>query len=172
MSKENRALELYFSLYHTQPDIKETTLLWIEALQTSFIAGKQGKAPNVFCLPIGLHSIGAMYFKQYPPSPLEMETAITLVEDKIMPLAKSLAVDGTLTLVGEGVSLLHKYQPGMTYTIDDIEILFRTLAQVAEGSPVSSSGLPAYTEFASLIIIVRECMHHLGFQRLVLKQII
>jgi hypothetical protein len=51
----------------------------------------------------------------------------------------------------------------------DVEQLFQQLAAVAEGRPVASSGLPAGRTFAATLLILREFMHHLGFDSIVIE---
>ena len=51
-------------------------------------------------------------------------------------------------------------------TRDAVESLFQRLASRSLGTPVSSDELPPQRDIAAALIILRECMHHLGFDRI------
>ena len=165
----------------------ELTVLWLTAQQTWVIAGKNTNQFETFELPIGLHKIHAPHipqthapiqqpgaqtaFAHHPPTPAELETAIAIVEDCIMPLHRQLPRPSQLFLVGDTALSWVAPKPSnlpslISLGIDEIENLFRRLAEIAEGSPVASSGLPRDTDFPAALLIIREFMHHLGYASL------
>jgi hypothetical protein len=98
------------------------------------------------------------------PTPAELERAIDVVEDA---LAGSRAQGSRGELVTADPVLLALPGldgPGATLTRDDVESLFQRLASRALGMPASAAGPPHGRELAAAIIILRECMHHLGFE--------
>jgi hypothetical protein len=46
-----------------------------------------------------------------------------------------------------------------------VEALFQRLASRALGTPVPATDLPHGRDVAAALVILRECMHHLGFER-------
>jgi len=48
----------------------------------------------------------------------------------------------------------------------DMEALFQRLASAALGHPGAAAGLPDDLEFVAAALLLRECMHHLGFAAL------
>ena len=58
-------------------------------------------------------------------------------------------------------------EPGASLTRDGVEALFQRLASRSLGTPVPASELPEGREVAAAALILRECMHHLGFARVV-----
>lgn len=169
----NSLTDLYQKIKQSTPD-KTTpiTLLSINVKHTQVATQAQTGESDVICfdLTIGLQNIAKSTFKHYPPKPAEMEHAIMLVEDEIMPLAKKLPPHSRLFLVGEALTFLAtlNVQEKNSYELEEIEDRFRRLAEVIEGSPIASSRLPIGNEFATLLLIVREFMHHLKFESITL----
>lgn len=164
--------EVYQKISLANPQEAAITVLSIKD-QHSQVATRVSDNMNrdmlLFDLPIGLKNLGRYTFNRYPPTPAEMENAIMLVEDEVMPLAKKLPPDSHLFLTGDALALFDTLpHPKNSYALEEIELIFRRLAEVIEGSPVVSSGLPVGNEFATLVLIVREFMHHLRFEDITL----
>jgi hypothetical protein len=122
-------------------------------------------------LTIGTLEVGDGPFRQRPPTPLELENAIAAVEDAVMPLARLLPA-GTLLVSGdEGARRLRDAVPGAgdTLSLAQVEDLFDQLAAVALGRPAASAGVPTDAAFFAYALILREFMHHLGFEALTLR---
>lgn len=107
-----------------------------------------------------------------PPTAAELETVIEVIEDRIMPALRSLPAATVLEAAAGDLGELAHALPGLgdggTIGIDAIESLFNRLADVASGSPLAASGLPADACFALRLVLLRELMHHGGFRRMVL----
>lgn len=126
-------------------------------------------------LYLGTRELGSGAWRNEPPSPLEMENAIAFVEDLVMPLAKTLPPGTTLvTHDPQARHLMVVARPGADpappLSIEHVERVFNGLVAVTEGRPVASSGLPTETAFAAYVLILRELMHHLGFDAITVKE--
>jgi len=146
------------------------TVLCIGAVQTVVAAGRFNEPPVVFRIPIGHDGPGWLAFGNDTPTPLALEHAIAEVEDAIMPLARHLPRPSTLVGVGGAVrTVVQAATPrasGVDLSIQDLEALFEQMAAVSQGRPSASSGVPAGAPFAATLLILRETMHHLGFDAL------
>ncbi|MBX3587292.1 MAG: hypothetical protein KF796_11675 [Ramlibacter sp.] len=122
----------------------------------------------VHSLPLGTQDWGTQAFRHNPPTPGELEEAIMVVEDLVMPLLKQLPPQGALQTPDRAVHdlarLLGQLGPlPLSLSIDQVERLFEQLSAVALGRPVASGGVPTDAAFAAVVLVLREFMHHLGF---------
>ncbi|MBX3654566.1 MAG: hypothetical protein KF686_10305 [Ramlibacter sp.] len=126
---------------------------------------------TVHTLPLGTQAWGAQAFRHNPPTPGELEEAIMVVEDHVMPLLRRLPPGGDLQTQDSAVLELAR-RAGLAgprpveLPIDQVERLFEQLSAVALGRPVASGGVPTDAAFSAAVLILREFMHHLGFTRL------
>lgn len=167
------ALESYLLI---RPEIAEglpVTLLHI-ADEYSFIAqGMEADKPdNVWVLDIGALKTTREYFKHIPPTPSEVENAIQVVEDTVMPLHKLLipttrlyTLDASVTEIAR-LTVYSDSKEGVKLERADMESVFNRLAAIITGRPASQDILPTSGSFASTILILREVMHHLGFMEI------
>lgn len=131
--------------------------------QSTALAFADGR---VVVLPVGPQGLVDTALRHDPPTPAELERAIDLIEDA---LAGSRVADvdrGGLSTadplllalpgLGSGSSVLGR---------DAVEGLFQRLASRAHGVPVASDELPYGRDIAAALLILRECMHHLAFDR-------
>ncbi len=115
-------------------------------------------------LPVGPQGLAESVLHHDPPTPAELERAIDLVEDALAGLhiasagSDRLVTADTLLLALPGLGL-----QGGSLTRDAVEFLFQRLASRALGTPVPAAELPHGREIAAALLILRECMHHLGF---------
>ena len=122
-------------------------------------------------LDIGTQALGDGLFRHDPPTALEIENAIEHVENAVMPLLRQMPPGTQLVTDDATARELHRLTNDRDageplLLIDDVELVFNQIAAVAMGRPAQSSGLPAGTEFAAYVLILRETMHHLGFASL------
>lgn len=119
-------------------------------------------------LRIGLAQLGHGPFRHQPPSELELESAIAVVEDAVMPLAKVLP-PSTKLVSSDAIALrlLALVQPAgqatAVLTLQQVEHVFGELVAVSLGRPSASSGVPTDGPFVSWVLVLREFMHHLAF---------
>jgi len=164
------ALETYLVIRHQIADDRVVTVLHI-ADEYSFIA--QGLLPDkpdhLWVFDIGTVRTAHDYFTHNPPTPGEVENAIQVVEDEVMPLHKLLipksnlyTLDGNISEIAR-LAAFKEYTPGMILARTDLELLFSRLAAIITGRPASQDVLPTTNSFASTLLILREVMHHLAF---------
>lgn len=113
---------------------------------------------------IGLsHLVGAI-FRHTPPTPSEMEHAIEVVEDALMASRLRHADRGELLTSDATLRGLPGLNAeGSSLTRDDVEALFQRLASASLGHPGAMGEIPADGETAAALLILRECMQHLGY---------
>jgi exopolyphosphatase/pppGpp-phosphohydrolase len=117
-------------------------------------------------LPVGLRDLAEDVLRHEPPTPAELERAIDVVEDALAGSRLAQGSCGELVTADPFLLALPGLdEPGASLTRDDVESLFQRLASRALGMPASAAGSPHGRELAAAIVIVRECMHHLGFDR-------
>lgn len=109
--------------------------------------------------------------RRHPPTELELEEGIAAVEDAVMPLARRLAPGTRLvTADAHARGLLPAGPAGpRVLTIEAVEAAFNVLAAVASGRPQSASRLPADPAFDGYLLVLREFMHHCGFDSLTVE---
>ncbi len=136
-----------------------TTRLRLEPQQTLLIA----QAATVI-VPAGVDGLADAVFRHDPPTPAEMEHAIDIVEDALMATRLSHTERGELKTSDPLLrSLPGLRDEGSRMTRDDIEALFQRLASASLGHPGASAEIPAGGQAAAALLILRECMHHLGY---------
>lgn len=118
-------------------------------------------------LAFGWRSIARNCFRHDPPSPLELEKAIAAVEDEVARTHAGIA-KGTILLTDNStireIAVAAGVPPAaeMTLAREAVEHTFQRLAMRAPG-------LPAGGEFAAMVLILRELMHHLDFPSIVIR---
>jgi hypothetical protein len=139
--------------------------LSIGALETTVRVEQPGQAPIVRRLALGTQRPGGPAFTQHPPVAVALEAAIAGVEDEVMPLARQVPPGGHLvTQDALAASLGMNSQERLE--LDLIEQRFNTLADAAMGSRSAAGALPADPRYAGYLLILREFMHHVGFDAL------
>ncbi|UNP87918.1 hypothetical protein MNZ22_14505 [Aeromonas encheleia] len=117
-------------------------------------------------LAFGLAAMTPGPFRQDPPMALELEQAIMVVEDALMPLASGIPPHPVL--------ILHCPLPlasmlgNQELSRESIEQLFGQFVAMVEGDPLAAAQLPKDRRFAAALLILREWMHHLDAGRVLL----
>lgn len=115
-------------------------------------------------LAVGAHALAEGVFRHDPPTPHELEQAIDQVEEALMTAGLRHAARGELwTQAPQLLALPGLQAPGARLSRDDVEALFQRLASAALGHPGLRDTLPAGREAAAALLILRECLHHGGF---------
>ncbi len=125
---------------------------------------------NVIPLEIGAQRSARDLLRHTPPQRLEFEMAIEVIEDEIIRHHRDISTNSILVtdsleikqiaqLAGIAVS------ETMVMEIDAMERVFSRLAAVIQGKPASSEGIPEDNTFAIRLLILREFMHHLHFEK-------
>jgi exopolyphosphatase/pppGpp-phosphohydrolase len=122
-------------------------------------------------LKVGARQLVEDVLRHESPTPGELERAIDLVEDALTDSRLAHANRGELVTAdallrrvpGLGVS-------GASLQRDAVESLFQRLASRSLGMHISAVELPEGRDFAAALLILRECMHHLGFDRITIVE--
>ncbi|TWI08196.1 hypothetical protein [Aerolutibacter ruishenii] len=142
-----------------------TNRLHIGEHQTSIQVDDGPGEPDTVVLPLGALALARRHFHHQPPTATELELAIEAVEDALMPLVPRLRGPGTLLTSDDESIALAAFAGRPTHAaveldLDTVERQFNRLADVANGRPASSEGLPPRATFAAHLLILRELMHH------------
>ena len=119
-------------------------------------------------LQLGTASLARQWMRDTPPTPLEIENAIEVTEDVVMPLAAKLARTEQLQLSGSGAALILQGvgaapDAPLHWSLDEVEVIFNRIAMVSQGRPSGQEALPTAPELYAAMVILRECLHHLRF---------
>ncbi|MDX7901438.1 hypothetical protein [Aeromonas media] len=145
---------------------RDTILLSLGETQSRVqITGADGTS-QTFSLALGLAALAPGPFRRDPPSALELEQAIMVVEDMLMPLAARIPPHPVLHL--QSPVPLAEPLGSRVQSRENIERLFGQLVAMVEGDPLASAQLPKDRRFAAALLILREWMHHLDAGSVVL----
>lgn len=117
-------------------------------------------------LLVGWRTISRDYFRNDPPSPLDLENAIAAIEDEIdrthKTVVRSLAVVTTEETIRDiALAAGVPAGPQLVLPIDAVE---RTYLRMAE-----RAGLPGNPRFAATLLLLRELLHHLQIDSVVIR---
>jgi hypothetical protein len=116
-------------------------------------------------LSVGPSSLAEAVLRHDPPTPAEVEAAIDVVEEALTRSGLRRADRGALiTWDARILALPGLHAPGASLR-DAVEALFQRLASRSLGAPVAAVELPHGRDLAAALLVLRECMHHLGFER-------
>lgn len=112
----------------------------------------------------GIDDLAKAVFRHDPPTPAELEQAIDIVEDALMATRLAHTERGELVSSGALIRALPGLQvDGSRLTRDEVEALFQRMASVSLGNPGALGDLPSGGPACAALLLLRECMHHLGF---------
>ncbi len=171
------AKSLYHAAYVKEPKATKITLLHISEEYTLVASGKSSSEPdNIWTFPLGSERTAREFFKQSPPSASEIEYAINFIEEEIIPIKKNLSAGSTLFTFSPAIlkvalqSDKEQSSPEITLSIKEMEDVFSRLAAIISGRPYSTDTLPDSASFAAALLILREFMHHLEFQNILINK--
>lgn len=150
-------------------DTSSNALLHIGKVQTTLSIGADGASATELVLAVGAQAISRAHFRHNPPSALELENAIAAVEDVVMPALRQLPNGLALHTHDDTVRTIARLagvpeDARTLLSIDALEDCFNELAAWVQGRPASQGRLPQDNAFAATLVILRELMHHLGFE--------
>lgn len=114
-------------------------------------------------LPLAPLQLAQTVLRQRPLRSIALEQAIDEIEEVltrcnvVLPTDRALLASGAFQRVADGLGGRQRA---------DVEDLFQRLASASLGRPSAAAGLPDDLEFAAAALLLRECMHHLGFATL------
>jgi hypothetical protein len=131
-----------------------------------------GDSPNSIMLEAGTFQGILQHLHHEPPTAEELEAAIAVIEDELMPiiglLPKHRCLVSAAPEIGEITELagLGSGQ-GVHLDIGSVERLFNRLADVSYGTPPAQRGMPTGRVFAASLLLLRELLHHARFESIV-----
>lgn len=151
------------------------TTLHIGVDQTTVTSQSGQTATGPMVLSMGSGRTAADFFNHSPPTPLELENAITAVEDEVIRSQAVAVRHGALRTTDAAIreiALLAGVADGgrMALSVDRVERLFDLLAALSMGRPAGRAGIPTDAGFAATLLILREFMHHLHFTSITIER--
>ena len=138
--------------------------------EASALAWGTGAEPDgVAVLPLGLHTLADRYFPGGRLSEMAIEAAIAEVEDIVMPWHGQLPPGARLVSGDAAIAELAAWA-GMRgdgpwqFGTESVEHLFNRWVALAQGRPASQDALPTTGAFSATLLVLREWLHHLGFE--------
>jgi hypothetical protein len=142
--------------------------LTIGLTQTQLKSADSAVFPMDITLALGTSSIAEVYFHQPLPTPLELENAISGIEDEIARAKLRLPSEAKVHTPESGVFELARHaHPVDKDRLDmgDVEALFQRLCARSLGRPQSQdASLANDSGLFAQIVILRELMHHLDIR--------
>ena len=127
-------------------------------------------------VPLSVDALAREVLRHAPPRPLEIEHAIELVEDAVMPAraqlpaAFTLQTDDALLRAMALQGAESASEEPIWLSTDAAEHLFNRLVARAEGRPASQDALPVDPASAARLIALREMVHHWGLDGVQLRR--
>lgn len=163
-----------------------TATLHIGARETVVLIRQAGQPVSTITLAIGAQAVPATLFRHDPPTAGEIENAIMVVEDEVMPALARMpagavaaspdpAIRQIAVLAGVGDVGAEPGAPGasgappLVLGLDALERVFDRFSAIVQGRPPSQDRLPSGPAFAATLLILREVMHHLKFATLTIE---
>jgi hypothetical protein len=142
----------------------DTTSIRIEDHRTTLSGGTKTEV----VIAVGVRDLAERLFRHDPPTPHEIEQAIDRVEDALAATGLRQAVRGDLlTRESQLHSVLGLTATGDRLTRDAVELRFQHIALTSLGHSGLRNELQADRVDAAVLLILRECMHHLGYDGVV-----
>lgn len=135
-------------------------LLCHGATDHTVLAWHADGALRMEALPLGAQQLAQTVLRHSPPRPIALEQAIDMIEEALMrwkvvlPTDRALLASGAFQRVADHAGGRQR---------EDVEALFQRLASASLGHPSAAAGLPDDPGFMAATLLLRECMHHLGF---------
>ena len=143
------------------------TFLDLGVEEARVVAGDHSDPAASLALPIGYGQIARTCFRHAPPTPGELEDAIATVEDALMKyrmlIPRNSALFATDTMTHRIAQVAGDKGNGIL-GVEVVEATFERLAAIVLGRPASRDAIPTDAEFVASLTILREFMHHFGFQ--------
>lgn len=127
-------------------------------------------------LELGDQLIADKFFSEFPPTSDEIDRAINFTEETLAPIQDLFGKDTDLhssdPMAVEIAQLAFNTEKQGKQTcvpVIELESVFYRLSEIVNGLPASQDVLPDSNQFAAYLLIIREVMHHLGFERLMVE---
>ena len=115
---------------------------------------------------MGWRKISRDYFKSDPPSPLDLENAISAIEDEIARTRAAVASGSAVITTEEVIRdiALASGMPAAAEMVLALEAVEHAFARLA-----GRAGLAGNAKSAAALLVLRELMHHLQIDRVVVR---
>ena len=145
------------------------------AENTTHLKAAEEKQPETI-LTLGDQLIADRFFSEFPLTNDEIDHAINFTEETLAPVedlfdAESVLYTSDSMAVEIAQLAFNTTREGQKISVPVIELenVFFRLSEIVNGLPASQDVLPDSKQFAAYLLIIREVMHHLGFERLVVQ---
>jgi hypothetical protein len=139
--------------------------LTVDATTTTLVLEGPAAAPRRWDWPLGHATLWAI--RPGGPSPVMIENAIQVVEDRIEPLARH--VPAGTRLVASAATLASLQREGAIAGLQQGAIARQAIEREYQWLAARSMGVPSARDRVfdapsgdALVLILRECLHHLG----------
>ncbi|WP_297095482.1 hypothetical protein [uncultured Draconibacterium sp.] len=143
---------------------------------TTHLKSAEEKQPETI-LTLGEQLIADRFFSEFPPTNDEIDHAINFTEETLAPIQHLFDAETDLyssdSMAIEIAQLAFntaKEEQQINVPVIELENVFYRLSEIVNGLPASQDVLPDSNQFAAYLLIIREVMHHLGFDRLVVEE--
>lgn len=120
-------------------------------------------------LPLQLDGLVQQCFYGRMPSALQIEQAIEVTEDAVMPALQQLPTDMQLASADPlAHAIVRAATGGDSSTVlerEQVEMLFNRLADQAARGGAADALLPQDPLWAAALLVLRECLHHWGLHQ-------
>ena len=128
-------------------------------------------------LNIGSQLVSDRFFSDFPPTYDDIDHAINFTEEllaKIQHLYDAESVLYTSDIMSKEIARLafntSRERSLISLSRIELEHVFNRLADIVKGLPPAQDVLPHNNEFAAYLLILREVMHHLQFDRILVEE--
>jgi hypothetical protein len=110
--------------------------------------------------------------KHEPANDSELEMGIAEIEDGLMKIVQLLPARRSLVSSNSEVKKIAAIggldlKGRVDLDIDTVEDIFRKLSGVAYGTPSPRFNIPENREFTAMVLVLREVMHHAGYNKVI-----
>lgn len=168
------AATLYATLQAELLAGQPVTTLHIGGSHTTLASGRGEGEPALRSIAIGSRVTAATCFAYASPTEAELQSAASLIEQAVIPASAMLAAGSALYTADSGIRQIAiasglQAQPEMLLTLQELEQTVERVTAVALGRPGAPDDLPSDPAFAATLLILRACLRHLGFDRIVIR---
>ncbi len=108
--------------------------------------------------------------KHEPATEYELEMGIAEIEEDLMKVVRKLPAERSLFSSNSEVKKIAMVagldiEKRVDLDIDTVEDIFRKMSGVAYGTPSSRFNIPEDREFTAMVLVLREMMHHTGYDK-------
>ena len=164
----------YSVIRRNSPIGVQVTVLHIGAEQTWMATGIGSDPAAMLGLAIGSRKTAAEHIRNHPPTSVDLENAIHVIEDEIaraQAITKDNSTLFTMDAIVREITLVAGLpeQQELLLSRDAVERTFERLAALTLGQLPAPESLPRSNAFAASVLILREFMHHLQFLTITVK---